>query len=295
MLEKIRERTASQAREPAGGKARAYFRWSKPAPLYNERRRHEDENVCSGSCDRLLFTGYPGTAEVKTEVVEYRHGDAVLEGYLAYDDSFQGNVPEYWWSTSGTATTRTSGSGRSSWPVGYVGFALDMYGKGVLAKDAKRRRPRCNLQVRPEADADRAAAGLDVLRNHARVDRTRIAAIGYCFGGHGPGTGEERADLVSVVSFHGGWILRPGGRAEHQGKVLALHGGTIRTSRRSRSRRSRRRCAREEWTGSSFRTAGRPQLHQSEAGATTRKEPRTTSRRTPIVEAMKTFFTETFK
>jgi hypothetical protein len=32
-------------------------------------------------------------AEVKTETIEYKQGDAVLEGYLAYDDALQGKRP----------------------------------------------------------------------------------------------------------------------------------------------------------------------------------------------------------
>jgi hypothetical protein len=33
-----------------------------------------------------LSAAAPGAAAVQTRTVEYRQGDAVLEGYLAYDD-----------------------------------------------------------------------------------------------------------------------------------------------------------------------------------------------------------------
>ncbi len=42
----------------------------------------------------FVFAGVsPARGEVKTEVVEYRHGDVVLEGYLAYDDALRGKRP----------------------------------------------------------------------------------------------------------------------------------------------------------------------------------------------------------
>ena len=42
---------------------------------------------------------------LKTEIVEYRHGDTVLEGYLAYDDGIEGKRPgvlvvHEWWGIS---------------------------------------------------------------------------------------------------------------------------------------------------------------------------------------------------
>ena len=73
----------------------------------------------------------------------------------------------------------------------------------------------------------RAAAGLDVLKNRPETDRTRLAAIGYCFGGTTAlELARSGADLVSVVSFHGGLgTPNPGDARNIKGKVLALHGG----------------------------------------------------------------------
>jgi len=87
----------------------------------------------------FVFAGVStARAEMKTEVVEYRHGDVVLEGYLAYDDSFQGKRPgilvaHEWNGHNPYVRKRAEQLAR----LGYVAFALDMYGKGVLAKDAK--------------------------------------------------------------------------------------------------------------------------------------------------------------
>ncbi|HEX7519234.1 MAG TPA: dienelactone hydrolase family protein, partial [Candidatus Deferrimicrobium sp.] len=80
----------------------------------------------------------PALAEVKTEVVEYRHGDVVLEGYLAYDAALQGKRPgvlvvHEWNGHTPYVRRRAEQLAR----LGYVAFASDIYGKGVLAKDAK--------------------------------------------------------------------------------------------------------------------------------------------------------------
>ena len=178
----------------------------------------------------ILFAGVsPARAEVKTEVVEYRHGDAVLEGYLAYDDSFQGKRPgvlvvHEWNGHNPYVRKRAEQLAR----LGFVGFALDMYGKGVRAKDAKEAAALASIYKGDrKLMRARAAAGLDVLRNHARIDRTRLAAIGYCFGGTTVlELARSGADLVSVVSFHGGLDTpTPGDARIIKGRVLALHGG----------------------------------------------------------------------
>jgi dienelactone hydrolase len=171
----------------------------------------------------------PARAEVKTEVVEYRHGDVVLEGYLAYDAALKGKRPgvlvvHEWMGHDPYVRKRAEQLAR----LGYVAFALDMYGKGVLAKDAKEAAALAGIYKgdRKRMRA-RAAAGLDVLRNRPETDRARLAAIGYCFGGTTVlELARSGADLVSVVSFHGGLDTpAPGDARNIKAKILALHGG----------------------------------------------------------------------
>jgi dienelactone hydrolase len=178
----------------------------------------------------FVFAGVsPARAEVKTEVVEYRHGDVVLEGYLAYDDSFQGKRPgvlvvHEWYGHTSYARKRAEQLAR----LGYVAFASDMYGKGVRAKDAKEAAALAGIYMGDrKLMRARAAAGLDVLRNRPETDPARLAAIGYCFGGTTVlELARSGADLASVVSFHG--LLdtpTPGDARNIRGKVLVLHGG----------------------------------------------------------------------
>lgn len=168
-------------------------------------------------------------ADVKSEVVEYRHGDVLLEGYIAYDDSFQGKRPgvvvaHEWFGQTSYERKRAEQLAR----LGYVAFAIDMYGKGVRARDGKEAGALAGKYMGDrKLMRARAAAGLDVLRNRPETDPTRLAAIGYCFGGTTVlELARSGADLASVVSFHG--VLdtpTPEDARNIKGKVLVLHGG----------------------------------------------------------------------
>ena len=80
----------------------------------------------------------PAQAAVKSETVEYKQGDAVLEGYLAYDEALKGKRPgvlvvHEWWGLNDYIKRRADQLAQ----MGYVVFAPDIYGKGKRAKDAK--------------------------------------------------------------------------------------------------------------------------------------------------------------
>ncbi len=177
----------------------------------------------------FLLTVSIGRAEVRTEVVEYRHGDVVLEGYMAHDDSVKGKRPgvlvvHEWMGHNPYVRKRAEGLAR----LGYVAFALDMYGKGVRAKDSKEAASLAGIYKGDrKLMRTRAAAGLDVLGRHPLADPARLSAIGYCFGGTTVlELARGGADLRSVVSFHGGLDTpRPEDAKNIRGKVLVLHGG----------------------------------------------------------------------
>jgi dienelactone hydrolase len=167
-------------------------------------------------------------ATLRTEVVEYRHGDIVLEGYLAYDDAVEGKRPgiivvHEWWGLNPYARMRTEQLAK----LGYIAFAIDMYGKGVRAKDPAEAGSLSGIYRgnRPLMRS-RANAGLEVLRNHPLANVNRIAAIGYCFGGTVVlEMARSGAELAGVVSFHGGLSTpNPNDTKNIKGKVLVLHG-----------------------------------------------------------------------
>ena len=162
-----------------------------------------------------------------TENVTYRDGETVLEGYLVYDRTIEGKRPgvlvvHEWWGLNEYPKARARQLAR----MGYVAFAVDMYGKGVLATTAAEAGKLAGQLRGKDAIRTRAAAGLEVLRKQPRVDPKRIAAIGYCFGGTTVlELARSGADLAGVVSFHGGLgTHRQAEKGQVKAEVLVCHG-----------------------------------------------------------------------
>lgn len=175
----------------------------------------------------LLFVS-PAFADIKTEMIEYKQGDTVLEGILAYDDSIKGKQPgilvvHNWLGITGQTERRI----KMLAELGYVAFAADIYGKGIRPKDSGEAGQQATLYKSDRALLrERALAGLDVLKKNAMVDENKLAAIGYCFGGT---TALEIArsgsDVAGVVSFHGGLNSpTPEDAKNIKAKILVLHG-----------------------------------------------------------------------
>jgi dienelactone hydrolase len=167
-------------------------------------------------------------AAVTSKTIPYKHGDLELEGYLAWDDSISGKRPgvlvvHEWWGLNDYARQRAQQLAK----MGYVAFALDMYGKGKLAKHPQEAGQMAGAVRANQKDWRlRALAGLDVLKSQAQCDATRIGAIGYCFGGSTVlQLAYTGADVKGVVTFHG--ALAPPGEDEGgkiKARILVCHG-----------------------------------------------------------------------
>jgi dienelactone hydrolase len=181
----------------------------------------------------LAALGVAANATVVTEPVAYKSGDTALEGYLAYDDAIQGKRPgvlviHEWWGLNDYSKERA----RQLAQMGYVAFAADMFGKGVVTTDPAEAGKLAGqfrenwLQGGRKLMRDRAQAGLDVLAKHPLVDPTRLAAIGYCFGGTAAlELAFSGANLAAVVPFHGGLTAPdPADLPNIKARFLILHG-----------------------------------------------------------------------
>jgi dienelactone hydrolase len=176
----------------------------------------------------VVLVATAGRAAVHTETVTYKHGDTVLEGYLAYDAAKPGQRPgvlvvHEWLGLNDHAKKRAEMLAG----LGYVAFACDMYGKGVRGATPQDG-PKLSAPFKEDRKLmrARATAGLDVLRKHPLVDTTKLAAIGFCFGGT---TALELArggtDLRGVVGFHAGLgTSMPAQPGQVKAKVLVCHG-----------------------------------------------------------------------
>lgn len=163
---------------------------------------------------------------IKTEAVEYRHGATACEGFFAHDDAKGGKRPGvlvvHEWGGLGDYVKQRA---RMLAELGYIAFGCDIFGQGVRAQSmedcAKISEPYYKDRGLIRA---RAQAGLEHLRGHALVDTSKVAAVGYCFGGLVVlEMARAEMPLSCVVSFHG-QFMTPEPATRIKCKVLALHG-----------------------------------------------------------------------
>ncbi len=156
----------------------------------------------------LIFLSVPVFAQsgdsIVTEVVKYRAGDTELQGYLAYDSTLKGRRPgvivvHEWTGLNDYAKFRA----RELAKAGYIAFAADMYGGGKEVSTTEARTLSGQVGSDFPLIRSRFAAALDVLKRNSMTDGSKIAAIGYCFGG-GIVLNAARMgfELQGIASFH---------------------------------------------------------------------------------------------
>ncbi len=128
----------------------------------------------------LALAGTAARAEVKTKVIDYSQGDTALQGFLAWDDAARGKRPgvlvihEAW----GENQHARDQAVRLA-EAGYVGFALDMYGKGKVTThldDAKAFMAEASKD--PAVVRARFEAAKKILEEQPQVDPKRIVQGG---------------------------------------------------------------------------------------------------------------------
>lgn len=167
-------------------------------------------------------------ADIHTEEVTYKAGEATLKGYLAVDRGRSGKRPgvlvvHEWWGLNDYIRRRA----RMLAELGYVALAADIYGEGrTAATPAEATALMSTILGDIKTGAERFTAAVERLKQHADVDASRVAAIGYCFGGamvlHAARVGMP---LRGVVSFHGalGSFHKPAAGSVKAG-ILVCHG-----------------------------------------------------------------------
>jgi len=165
---------------------------------------------------------------VKRETVTYRQGDLQFRGYVAHLDATTAKRPVVmivhdWW---GLGDHARKSAGRLA-EAGYLAFAVGMYGEGKLTRDAQEAGLWAGaVRSAPAVAEARFRAALDHIGAHPLADPTRIAAIGYCFGGTVClEVARLGVEVGGVVSFHGGLASQvPPERRKLRARVLVLHG-----------------------------------------------------------------------
>jgi len=175
------------------------------------------------------------TAEIKktaepmitTETAATTVDSVTMKNFVAYDSAGTAKkpgiliIPEWW-----GLTDYAQGRAKQLAALGYVAIAVDIYGDGKTAANpddaGKWATP---FYKDPQMAKKRFDAALAKLKSYPQVDTTKIAAIGYCFGGamvlNMARLGE---DLKGVVSFHGNLIGVPADKNLLKAKILVCHG-----------------------------------------------------------------------
>lgn len=162
-----------------------------------------------------------------TESIRYSHNGTEFEGHFAYDDEVSGPRP--------LVTVSHAWAGRTEFEndkaeklaaLGYAGFAIDVYGAGIVGSDAEENTKLMTplLEDRAELLA-RLRAGIAAGSAHAAADGDRVASMGYCFGGLCALDLARSGDaLKGVTSFHGLFTPPSWDPGDVKAKVLILHG-----------------------------------------------------------------------
>ena len=167
-------------------------------------------------------------AAIRTQYVDYMHGTTPLKGYLAYDDAIAGRRPavlllHYRGGLQGSTLENAQMVAR----LGYVVFAADIFGKDVVPKEIPEMTRLTNIYNNDRSlMRARARAGFDVLATHPMVDASKVAIIGYCFGGTvAVELAETGVQTVGTISVHGSFRnFTPEAARNIKGPVLILHG-----------------------------------------------------------------------
>ncbi|MCB1179414.1 MAG: dienelactone hydrolase family protein [Leptospiraceae bacterium] len=193
-------------------------------------------------CFNILLLAYCSSApskpsvdlDIKSDVVgedvDYKIDKKDFQGYLAYDKSITGKRPgvlviHEWWGLNDYPKKRA----KQLADMGYVAFAMDMYGKGIVTDDHKKAGELSGAYGKDrKLMMKRINKALEILKSNPNVDSSKIAAIGYCFGGMSvlelALSGEELKG--GVVSFHG-MLASPNlksGSKKVKTKVMIHHG-----------------------------------------------------------------------
>ena len=167
------------------------------------------------------------TPKIKEETVTYSIDSLNMNNYVAFDENVEGKRPAVlviheWWGLNDYTKRRA----KMLAELGYVAMAVDMYGNGRMGNDPGAAQ---NLAMPYYQHPDMAKKifdrAVEELKKDPNVDQTKMAGIGYCFGGgmllNFVRMGEP---LNGIVSFHGSLLGTPANKDLTKAEILVCHG-----------------------------------------------------------------------
>lgn len=175
----------------------------------------------------IIHTSMAQENRVNGKEISYRDANgALLKGYVSFNEKARALpvvlvVPE-WWGCNAYARRRADMLAA----LGYFAIAVDIYGEGKVVETPQDAAAAAGpFYQDPQMARMRMEAAMQEARKYPQADTTRMAAIGYCFGGSMVLNGAKLGlPLKSVVSFHGGLagvMAEPG---VLKAKILVCHG-----------------------------------------------------------------------
>jgi len=163
-----------------------------------------------------------------TEKYKYKHDEQEFHGFLAYDESAKKPRPAVMivhdWSGCNEFARKKA---ERLAEMGYLGFAVDMYGEGRMGETIEEKQALMEpLMNDRQLLRERLIAALNTVKGLPETDQSRIAAMGFCFGGLCVlDLARSGAEVNGVVSVHG-LLNKPEGieNQKIKAKILALHG-----------------------------------------------------------------------
>jgi dienelactone hydrolase len=165
--------------------------------------------------------------DLKEQMVSYTLDSSTMNNFVVYDGNLEGKRPvvlviHEWWGLNDYVNMRA----RELAKLGYIAMAVDMYGDGKMGNDPKEAESLATpFYMKPEKAKPIFEAALNKLKEFNQADTTKVAAIGYCFGGAQViNLAKMGEDLKGVVSFHGNLTVVPADKDLLKAPILVCHG-----------------------------------------------------------------------
>ena len=142
---------------------------------------------------------------IKAEDISYQ-ADSAMKGFIAYNENATGKMPAViivpeWWGVTDYVKNRA----RQLAEMGYVAMVADFYGNGKSVSTPDEAGALASPFYASTTVAEqRFSAALNEVKKNEHTDTSKVAAIGYCFGGAMVlNMAKLGQPLNGVVSFHG--------------------------------------------------------------------------------------------
>ena len=184
--------------------------------------------VSSNTSETQTMDSVKSSPSIKTSDVVYTSNGKQSNGFIAYDENLKGKLPivviiPEWWGVTDYVKSRA----KQLAALGYFAIDADLFGDGKTAADPSEAMALTKpYYTNPDLTLLAVEAAIAKASTFPQADTTRIAAIGYCFGGFVVlNAAKLGAPLKAVVSFHGGLGGVQPKKGLIQGDILVCQGG----------------------------------------------------------------------